>query len=406
MDTSDEETEYTAKPQTAPRKRGRPRKNAVQNMISKQSQHKKVDYDKKSHNEEIILQIPLYGDDDDIQVSDKNVFTMRDDSDDNQLIPKLSLSDDIRSIASNDSDEETLKNKVKYMVNELKKKDALIKKLKTSRADIDTARYVDTSICTSKDMKNKIINLKLINSKNSKPVVVDTTNIACWWCTESFNTIPCFLPDRYCDGIYYVFGCFCTYSCVKAYNSGMQDQYVMVRIALINKLCNEIFGENAVVPIAPPREMHQKFGGPLSTQQFRDSTYLCKKEFKLNLPPMIPLVEMYDEMSKDIAYSKKNNKSITSKDVKNINNKDELTMGHSLGVSNTTFKPINKSNSDLSKNIKNESGSDSSSDSSSESESERNEKPDKKSANKKVVAKKINPKNTNKNIKGKIKIET
>lgn len=294
--------EHMPKPQILPKKRGRPRKTA---LPPKQVSTKPTPTEKKKQlqNEEIILRLPNY-DNDDMVATEKNIFTMRDDSDNKHNVNGiLSLSDgNISDSESSDDNSQTsnLKTKNKALLNELKKKDLQIKKLKSSVLENKNNKYVDTIICTTKDLKGKIMNLNLVNIKDNKPIVVDTTDIACWWCTDNFNTLPCFIPDRYTDGKYYVFGCFCTYSCAKAYNSDMRDYRTQLRTALINKLCASIFGPNNQIPIAPSREMHKKFGGVLSSEEFRNGSLLCKKEYKTVIPPLIPLIHTYDEINKEI----------------------------------------------------------------------------------------------------------
>jgi len=146
-----------------------------------------------------------------------------------------------------------------------------------------------------------MMDLKLIdiNGKTGKPMVVDKTDIACWWCAHNFNTLPCFIPDRYFESTFYVFGCFCTYSCAMAYNLNMDDPRKSGRISLLKTLYSQIFSSVDNIPVAPNKEVLQKFGGPKTIEEFRDTAMLCKKDLKLTLPPMIPLIPVLHEVPKD-----------------------------------------------------------------------------------------------------------
>jgi len=148
----------------------------------------------------------------------------------------------------------------------------------------------------NKDLKSKLLDLKLINVKDSKPIIVEKTTCACFWCTEKFDSVPCFLPDKLISSKFYVFGCFCTPSCARKYNNDMDDYRTPVRDALIKRLYGPIFGE---IPMAPEREFLQKFNGPLKLNEFRNQSLLMKKEFRMKLPPIIPLMPIIEEDPKN-----------------------------------------------------------------------------------------------------------
>lgn len=268
------------------KKRGRPRKNTVvrPTILEKPI----VEKSEKIKDTQLILHIPLYDEDDEDSSDKNNMFTMKsedDDDIDDKIIKSLSHSD-------NDID-------VKKLLLELKKKDAIIKRLKVSSADSKFNDVHDNTPSFTKDTKTKLVNLKLINTETGKLIVVDKTDIACWWCAHNFTTLPCFIPDRYSDEIFYVFGCFCTYSCALAYNLNMNDHRSSGRISLIKKLYAKIFSTSENINVAPPKEITKKFGGPLTIEEFRNTSLMCKKEFKMSLPPMIPLIATMEELQKD-----------------------------------------------------------------------------------------------------------
>ena len=107
----------------------------------------------------------------------------------------------------------------------------------------------------NKNINNKnIINIDKLHLKN---------NICCWWCSYEFNNKPFFLPYKYIDSIYYVFGYFCSCPCVNSYNLFfINDQSVIARQNLIKKLYN-----NSKITLKLNKL--KKYGGNLSIEEFR-----------------------------------------------------------------------------------------------------------------------------------------
>lgn len=264
------------------KKRGRPKKNE---LITKPVTLITPEQSEEEEEEEIILQLPL-SDDEIESSSDKNGFTMKDESPKKNGVTKF-----IDSIS--DESNEGSKMSTKQLINELKKKDEMVKKMRDAMVNMRKNTYGNLDL--SSNVKSRIINMKLLNiNKNNETIIVDKTDIACWWCAHNFNSLPCFIPERFCDGKYYVFGCFCTYSCALAYNMNMNDYRVSGRVSLIKKMCTEIFG-NANVKIAPPKELLIMFGGDMTIEDFRNQALLHKKEFKVKIPPLIPLLMSVEE---------------------------------------------------------------------------------------------------------------
>jgi hypothetical protein len=273
-----------------PKRRGRPKK-----IIEKKPSSKILNKKQQANicEDELILHIPLYDEND--SSSEKNIFTMKDDSDSSTKIKTLTHSDD-KLDGSDKSDFS-----VKKLLSELKKKDLIIKKLK---ACLTKTELNDVVSIMPTESKIKKINLNLIDNRDGKPMVVEKTNISCWWCTYNFDSFPCFIPDRYYSGKFYVFGCFCTYSCAMAYNLEMNDYRMVLRNTLIKEMYTKVTGQIDTIPIAPKRELLKKFGGILSIEEFRNKFLLMKKEFKVKFPPSVPLLLCVEEIESDISTKK------------------------------------------------------------------------------------------------------
>ena len=284
------------------RRPGRPPKNLV---IPKNTVKESVE--KKQTEEQLILYLPNF---DDENTTDKNNFGSLSDSDDltnnNAENTKLKYLTDKNTTDKNNSDEESIKsdvsnlktNTIDKLINELHKKDSIIINLKSKLKDKNF--HNENNITITKENKKKLLNIGLISINNNKLQICEKTDIACWWCTYNFDTSPLFLPDRYKNNIYYVFGNFCGFSCILAYNENLDDYRKSVRSVLIKQLYRDIF-QNDIMLIKPsgPRELLKKFGGPLDISQYRDPNNICIKTFKMSIPPMVPLISDFEEINFD-----------------------------------------------------------------------------------------------------------
>ena len=158
-------------------------------------------------------------------------------------------------------------------------------------------------------------------NKNTK--WLNSTNICCFWCTESFDNVPIGLPIKVENNIFYVDGCFCSLECAAAYNFNETESSIMwERHSLLNLLYTKIFNDSKIgIKAAPPRRALKKFGGILTIKQFRKFNNNYYKQYKLVIPPMIsslPSLEKID-LSNDVK-RKYNYIPIDNERIKNLNN--------------------------------------------------------------------------------------
>jgi hypothetical protein len=316
------------------KKRGRPPKNQI---IQKPVKH----IEKPYQNEQLVLFLESFDSSDEKEVSEKteteknkklsdkktfgkttiidnlnkantknNIQNKQEyDSDENNFLSDTN-SDEEKSDNSNikfnhltetnrndDSDSEYTNVNLEKLLDEIKKRDLIISTLKSKIKE--KMNFSENIIAMTKDNKKTLNNLGLIQINKNKPVYCDKTEIACWWCTYNFDTLPTFLPDQYRNSVYYVFGNFCSFSCMLAYNQNMDDYKKSIRNALIKQLYLDIFKNNLNLKPAGPRELLKKFGGPMDITTYRDPNYICTKQLKMNLPPMIPLISEIEEIELD-----------------------------------------------------------------------------------------------------------
>ena len=144
--------------------------------------------------------------------------------------------------------------------------------------------------------KNRVLPILLeyneLNKKNEWPTSV---NIACFWCCESFTTIPVGIPIKKIDNTYHMYGNFCSPECAagsifdsKIYLNDCWERY---------SLLNIVYGNHKPIKIAPSKLCLKKFGGRLSIDEYRSICTKFDKSYKLLIPPMISVLPMIEEIN-------------------------------------------------------------------------------------------------------------
>lgn len=118
-----------------------------------------------------------------------------------------------------------------------------------------------------------VSNAKLVCPLSSEPPRQTATR--CMWCMHSFDTVPVGMPvSRAESGRHIVSGVFCSMECASAHNF---DRHHASHVAYTRHamLCEVASKASTTKPVtirpAPPREMLDTFGGPLSIEEFRSS---------------------------------------------------------------------------------------------------------------------------------------
>lgn len=291
--------------------RGRPRKKQVSKTKKVEPVEKIPEFaDDSKKNEEIVLILPL--NENDILKLDDNedytdiftptktktitktktnrIKTKKKSSTDNQF----TITD--MGYESSDDDKPSYKDKkliekMKDEINELKEKIKYYEKT-----------YDNSGLCDKNIYK---INIKLYDEENNKKINVKKTKIACWWCTETFNNMPFFLPEKIVNDEFYVIGNFCMPECAAAYNEyDLNDYKKNDRYSMLSKLYPK--PDNKIINLSPKRELLKKFGGPYDIRKYRLTA--CNHDIicRFMLPPMKPLVPIIEEVDMGKVQLKKN----------------------------------------------------------------------------------------------------
>jgi hypothetical protein len=267
------------------RKRGRPRKNVERDDVKTE-----IKRDKKDEN--IVLFLAL-SDEDTSESEDDNRFTVNEsDSKKGDIINPLSDSE--YDSESNSSDEVFNANNkqlnVKTLIEEVKKRDAIIAHLRVKGGS------VLSSYNTTKPNNIHYHCVQVANADTNKVFVPQLTDCSCWWCDNNFDNLPAYLVNYYRNGIYYVFGNFCSFNCGLKYNVKMlKDFKCDTRRSLTLNLRTKVTGEFGHVKLAGDRESLKSKGGRMTIEKFREGFSLISADMIISMPPMIPLVHVIEE---------------------------------------------------------------------------------------------------------------
>lgn len=125
------------------------------------------------------------------------------------------------------------------------------------------------------------------------------TDVSCWWCCHTFNTIPLGLPEDYDVKTkkFRVKGIFCSFPCILAYNNSSKIKSGYKKY-LIKHLYSRITGNsiNTFIKPAPHRCCLKKFGGEMTIEEFRTVSEDNSKVYKLVEYPMYVSKDYIEEV--------------------------------------------------------------------------------------------------------------
>jgi hypothetical protein len=122
----------------------------------------------------------------------------------------------------------------------------------------------------------------------------ESSDLACFWCCETFTDRPCVIPSHIQDEVWQVYGNFCMPQCAMAYlMSELLDTHTRwERIALLNRLYGAEM--NGRIYPAPSRETLVRFGGSISCEEMRSLSRYQRLRVDIHLPPMVSILASMD----------------------------------------------------------------------------------------------------------------
>jgi hypothetical protein len=122
----------------------------------------------------------------------------------------------------------------------------------------------------------------------------------CWWCCHPFETCSLSMPVSYniVTDIFEVYGIFCSFECMKAYNHNEHTANKMSQYSLISMLIAKTnINCESIIRCAPPRQMLTVFGGTMSITEFRKQ-FNTEEVYNLHLPNMIRVNHTIEKQNK------------------------------------------------------------------------------------------------------------
>jgi hypothetical protein len=128
------------------------------------------------------------------------------------------------------------------------------------------------------------------------------TDIQCYWCSNTFENAPCFLPAKEENSIYHVYGNFCTPQCGLAYllNEHLDSHVRWERMSLLHRMYRPVGATGGRLYPAPPRESLIGFGGIHTYEAFREIIQKSAVRVDIHRPPMISILGTLDTKPIDL----------------------------------------------------------------------------------------------------------
>ena len=185
--------------------------------------------------------------------------------------------------------------------------------------DIVVVPHVDTAPMPAFVRTNLMVQFRAASESHQLPA---TSEIACFWCTHSFDTQPCIIPEREDKGLWRVYGNFCCAECAVSYllNETMDPHVRWERMALLHRLYDPQ-GISRIFP-APARESLKVFGGPFTIESFRATVRAGKVRVDIHMPPMVSILGSIDTKPIDFFDSSLKNTMFTPAE-KTVRNTEE-----------------------------------------------------------------------------------
>ena len=276
---------------TTKKKRGRKRRDRFYSLSKGE---KSQLFDKKRHQDSIIVKLP-------IDIDSLEEQHMKNFNNDNLFIensiltykPNLDTpkpyepSTNVQNFTTNNNETESLhNNEIISTTNENN-----IENLMNSYKEVEYHLH-ERGQSIKTDVKNTM-NEFLIANKTTE--WVNSTNIRCWWCCYEFDNKPIGIPILYKENKFHVYGCFCSFNCALSYNFNTDDNKKWERIGLIHLLYKKIYNTKEVkLSYAPDREFLKIFGGHLDINKFRNPNEILKK-YEVVYPPMLSIIPQLEE---------------------------------------------------------------------------------------------------------------
>jgi len=312
---------------TDKKKRGRPKKS--QQIINPSSNKVKMN-NGTFEQDEIILHLPISSSDIKSQ-KNTNSFDIEEENENESE----DYQEEIKAKEVKEVKKEEIWNDITH-----KQYSQVIKKLKEENDKLK--KYlIDITPMYFTEVKIYPVDLKLFDLKGNQ-YIPKKTNIPCFWCTYNFDWLPVSGAEKYHDGIFYVTGNFCSFNCWAADNLKRDDNNVWERYTLM-KLMYYMINKDSIssitdVEINPsgPKELLDKYGGPMTIEDYRKNSKILGREYHKLMPPFMPMTVGFEESTN----SKTSSKTMNINSILNAAAKDNVVVKRNKPLTNIASKEI------------------------------------------------------------------
>jgi hypothetical protein len=166
-----------------------------------------------------------------------------------------------------------------------------VEEMPSALKPIDTSQFVLSRPSLPTNYSEKL--MVRFQDANRDQCLPDSTDVACFWDCHTFRGSPCVIPTVIEEGIWRVYGNFCSPECAAAYlfNEHLDSHVKLERYALLNRLYAV---DEAPVRLAAPRTVLRLFGGSLEISDYRALMGEKRLRIDVQAPPMISIIQVMD----------------------------------------------------------------------------------------------------------------
>jgi predicted nucleic acid-binding Zn finger protein len=160
------------------------------------------------------------------------------------------------------------------------------------------------------------------------------TNIYCYWCCHPFDNIPCGIPEKYIDGVFYLSECFCSFNCTASYIFNITKHKKWEKYSLLNLLYKKISNKNEKIELALNRKLLNVFGGYMNISEFRKNLDILDKKHNLLIPPIVSIIPKVEVLRNNCVINNYNNNTLFDNTL-NDNKKNKInTLTNYMNIKN------------------------------------------------------------------------
>ena len=121
----------------------------------------------------------------------------------------------------------------------------------------------------------------------------DECSELCWNCCHAFNGHTFGIPLKYTNGIFYIYGDFCSLGCAARYaHDELRDYDFSDIFSLLNLYSNIMYNKEERIRIYPHRLLLKIFGGNLTIDEYRMNN---SSNYDIRIPPILPIKHLVNQ---------------------------------------------------------------------------------------------------------------